>query len=159
VPRGWLFLSLLMLAHAFVAFGATSALAVGLDGTILAQQAFNRLNIGAAYLAGALIAWQRVGALFHAAARPVAAGEPDLALALPRPLLQPRRDQSRATHLPTQVAGRQAIASRSLTRRAWSFTIASKAPRSCAAATCGSTPATRSCSKGPRAGASRRSRR
>jgi ATP-binding cassette subfamily B protein len=83
VPRGWLLLSLIILAHAFVAGGATTALAVGLGGTILAQQAFNRLNIGTAYLASALIAWQQVGPLFHAAARPVAAGEPDLALISP----------------------------------------------------------------------------
>ncbi len=83
VPRGWLLLSLLVLASVFVGGGDTAALAIGLGGTILAQQAFNRLNIGTAYLASALIAWRQVGPLFHTAARPVATGAPDLALAQP----------------------------------------------------------------------------
>ncbi len=69
VGRGWLVLGLAGMAPAFVNGHASIAtLAVGLGGVVLARQAFDRLGQGFIQLAGAVIAWRQVAALFHAAA-------------------------------------------------------------------------------------------
>lgn len=82
VPRGWLLLGLAGLAPAFVSGrGSPAALAIGLGGILLAFQALERLVTGIAHLAGAVIAWQQVAPLFHAAGRPETAGTPAAPLA------------------------------------------------------------------------------
>jgi ATP-binding cassette subfamily B protein len=81
VPRGWLVLSLLGLAPAFVAGrGSPAALAIGLGGMLLAYRAFHKLATGMWHLAGAAIAWEQVAPLFKAAARPEVGGTPAFAL-------------------------------------------------------------------------------
>ena len=77
VPRGWLVLGLLGLAPAFVTDrGAPVALVIGLGGVLLAHQALRRLAAGLWHLAGAVIAWQQVAPLFHAASRLEMGGVP-----------------------------------------------------------------------------------
>ncbi|RPJ59669.1 MAG: ABC transporter ATP-binding protein, partial [Acidobacteria bacterium] len=81
VPRGWLFLSLLGLAPAFVAgSGSPATLAVGLGGMLLAYRALHKLATGMWHLAGAAIAWEQVAPLFDAAGRPEVGGDPAFAL-------------------------------------------------------------------------------
>jgi ATP-binding cassette subfamily B protein len=81
IPTGWLCVSLLVLAPAFI-FGSGSAtgLAVGIGGMLLARQAFQGFTIGLWNIAGATIAWKQVAPLFQAAARPSLPGSPDSAL-------------------------------------------------------------------------------
>jgi ATP-binding cassette subfamily B protein len=79
VPRGWLLLGLLSLAPAFLTGpGAPAALAIGLGGILLADEALKKLATGLWHLAGAALAWQQAAPLFHAAARPEVATAPTL---------------------------------------------------------------------------------
>lgn len=79
MPRGWLIVSVLALAGAFVnVSGSTAALAVGVGAALLGYRALRRLANGLRYLAGAWIAWEQVKPLFTAAERPVLAGSPAL---------------------------------------------------------------------------------
>lgn len=78
-PRGWLVVAILGLAPAFVLGDeAPAALAITLGGAILAYRALKRLAVGTSSLAGAAIAWQRVGAIFDAASRAEPPTAPDL---------------------------------------------------------------------------------
>ena len=70
VPRGWLVIGILGLASAFIQGSTTTALAVGLGGTLLAYSALRRLSAGIAQLVDASIAWQQAAPLFHAANDP-----------------------------------------------------------------------------------------
>jgi ATP-binding cassette, subfamily B, bacterial len=83
IPGGWLVLSLLGIALAFVpGHGSPAALAVSLGGTLAAARALGKLVAGLSSLMGAAIAWQRVAPFFRAAARPEVGGLPTFALAL-----------------------------------------------------------------------------
>lgn len=69
VARGWLLVGMLGLAPAFIRGGSsTSALAVGLGGTLLAFAAYKRFAAGVAQFTDAAIAWKQVAPLFHAGA-------------------------------------------------------------------------------------------
>jgi len=81
VPRGWLILGTAALAPSFVAGATTSSLALGVAGLLLAYRAFRRLAAGLWSLSEAAIAAQQAVPLFKAAARPLPAGSPSLALA------------------------------------------------------------------------------
>jgi ATP-binding cassette subfamily B protein len=81
VPRGWLILGTFGLAQSFVAGSSPSALALGVAGLLLAYRAFRRLSAGLWSLSEAAIAAQQVAPLFKAAARPLPAGSPSIALA------------------------------------------------------------------------------
>ncbi len=81
VPRGWLIIGLAALIPAYAAGGSPPALAIGIGGTLLAFQAMERLAMGATVSAAAIVAWQQIESLFHAAARPAHHGRPDVALA------------------------------------------------------------------------------
>ncbi len=71
IPRGWLLAGLACLAPQIVSGHASGAtIAVALGGVLLAYQAFKRLTASFADVAAALVAWQRIAPLFHAAARP-----------------------------------------------------------------------------------------
>lgn len=83
LPRGWLAVGLLGIAPAFVYGARPGALAVGLGGILLANGALRQVSTGFAFLANAAIAWRRVAALFRAAARTEAAGDPALHLMIP----------------------------------------------------------------------------
>lgn len=77
VPRGWLIVGLLGLAPEFVSSRTSPiTLAIALGGILLAYRAFGRLSTGVWSLIDAAIAWKQVSPLFHAAARPQAAGLP-----------------------------------------------------------------------------------
>jgi ATP-binding cassette subfamily B protein len=83
IPGGWLVLSLLGIAPAFVSgHGSPAALAVSLGGTLVAVRALGKLVAGSSALMGAAIVWQRVAPFFRAAARPEVRGLPTFALAL-----------------------------------------------------------------------------
>jgi ATP-binding cassette subfamily B protein len=75
VSRGWTLVGLGGIALAFVGGTATAAptsasLAIALGGVLLAAQGLGKLAGGAQSLASLLNAWQQVGPLFRAAARP-----------------------------------------------------------------------------------------
>jgi len=77
VARGWLIVGLLGLATVFVSSrSAPVTLAIALGGILLAYRAFGRLSTSAWNLIDAAISWKQVAPLFHAAARPQAAGLP-----------------------------------------------------------------------------------
>jgi ATP-binding cassette subfamily B protein len=79
VPRGWMLLGILGVSPAFLTGTiAPATLAVHLGGVVLAAAAYKKLSTGLWHLAGAVIAWQRVAPLFHAAARPELATAPSL---------------------------------------------------------------------------------
>jgi ATP-binding cassette subfamily B protein len=83
IPGGWLVLSLLGIAPAFVSgHSSPAALAVSLGGTLAAVRALGKLVAGSSALMGAAIAWQRVAPFFRAATRPEVGGLPTFALAL-----------------------------------------------------------------------------
>ena len=71
VTRGWIIVGLVGLAIPFIA-GSPSpqAMAISLGGVLLASQALGKMTSGAQSATGLLIAWQQVGPLFEAAARP-----------------------------------------------------------------------------------------
>lgn len=71
VSRGWTLVGLGGIALAFVTGSITpQALAIGLGGVLLAAQGLGKLAGGAQSLTSLLNAWQQVGPLFRAAARP-----------------------------------------------------------------------------------------
>ena len=79
VPRGWMILGVLGLAPALLTSTIGPAgLAINLAGVLLAASAYKKLATGLWHGAGALIAWQQVAPLFHAAARPDLATSPAL---------------------------------------------------------------------------------
>jgi ATP-binding cassette, subfamily B, bacterial len=79
LPRGWLLVGLLGLGPAFVAGQGTAAtIAVSVGGMLLAYAACQKLVVGLGHLAGAVLAWQQVAALFAAAARPQGVTAPAL---------------------------------------------------------------------------------
>jgi ATP-binding cassette subfamily B protein len=81
IPRSWLIVGLLGLAPAFVTGNPAGAvLAVAVGGIVLAYQAFRNLVDGLERLAAAAIAWERVQALWHAAARQEPIGQPEFAV-------------------------------------------------------------------------------
>jgi ATP-binding cassette subfamily B protein len=79
VPRGWMLLGVLGVTPAFL-IGATApaTLAVHLGGVLLAAVAYKKLATGLWHLTGAVIAWQQVAPLVHAATRPDLATAPSL---------------------------------------------------------------------------------
>jgi ATP-binding cassette subfamily B protein len=78
-PRGWLVLGLLGLAPAFVSGTASTArVAIAAGGMLLAYRALRRFASGAWQLAGAAVAWERVGVLYRAATHPEAIGSPEV---------------------------------------------------------------------------------
>jgi ATP-binding cassette, subfamily B, bacterial len=76
-PRGWLVVGLLGITGPFV-FSRSSdiGLAIALGGILVAYRALKRLADGALALADAVISWEQVAQLFHAAARPQLRGSP-----------------------------------------------------------------------------------
>jgi ATP-binding cassette subfamily B protein len=81
-PRGWLLLGMVGLTGAFVASsGLNITLAISLGGILLAYRALKRLSLGLISLADAIISWQQVAPLFHAAGRTQLQGSPAVALA------------------------------------------------------------------------------
>jgi ATP-binding cassette subfamily B protein len=71
ITRGWILIGLAGIALAFVAGSPTSqALAISLGGMLLASQGLGKLTAGAQSLSSLANAWQQVGPLFKAAARP-----------------------------------------------------------------------------------------
>jgi ATP-binding cassette subfamily B protein len=76
-PRGWLIVGLAGITWPF-AFGRSSdiGLAIALGGILLAYRALRRLSQGLLALADAVIAWEQVAPLFHAATRPQFRGSP-----------------------------------------------------------------------------------
>lgn len=69
IPRGWLILSLILIAPGFVAGGATPAgMAVALGGALFAYKSLWKLVRGLADLAEAAISWDQVAPVFQAAA-------------------------------------------------------------------------------------------
>jgi ATP-binding cassette, subfamily B, bacterial len=76
VPRGWLVTAVACAAPAVVAVGAPVAgLAALVGGILLAYSALRRLTASFAGIAGAMISWERIAPLFHAAARPALLGD------------------------------------------------------------------------------------
>ncbi|WP_120528253.1 ATP-binding cassette domain-containing protein [Corallococcus exercitus] len=70
LPRVWMVLGLLGLLHTLVSAPASpEGLAVGIGGMLLARQALVRANLGLSRLIDAVLAWDKVGPLYRAAAR------------------------------------------------------------------------------------------
>ena len=67
-PRAWLVIGLAGLAPGLLGGSSSAALAVGLGGVLLVQQALGRLTNGLAQLSDVVISWSQVAPLFHAAA-------------------------------------------------------------------------------------------
>jgi len=77
LPRVWLAVALLGLAPTFLSGGGTIArIAISLGGILLAYRAMEVLREGFSFLADAAIAWEQIGSLFQAAARPEMLGDP-----------------------------------------------------------------------------------
>jgi ATP-binding cassette subfamily B protein len=76
-PRGWLLVGMLGITGSFV-FSRHSdiGLAIALGGILLAYSALQRLANGVLALADAIISWEQIKQLFHAAARPQVRGSP-----------------------------------------------------------------------------------
>ncbi|MDX1437304.1 MAG: ABC transporter ATP-binding protein, partial [Anaerolineales bacterium] len=71
IARGWILVGLVGIIFPFISNNATpAALAISLGGIILGTQALGRLAGGVQSITGLTIAWQQVGPLFDAAARP-----------------------------------------------------------------------------------------
>src|SRR5579871_3211329 len=76
-PRGWLIVALASLAPAITqGAGSAARIAVAVGGILLAYRALRRLASGASQMIGAVIAWERVGVLYHAATREETIGLP-----------------------------------------------------------------------------------
>jgi len=89
VSRGWTIIGMTGLAIGFVVrMPSAAGLAIGLGGVLLAAQGLGKLAGGAQSLTSLLIAWQQVGPLFHAAARPRQL--PDLTFVPPSRLGDPK---------------------------------------------------------------------
>ncbi len=70
LPRGWLLLSLLAIAPAFISGRASAAsLAISLGGALFAYWSFWKMVRGLADLSEAAVSWRQVASIFHAAAR------------------------------------------------------------------------------------------
>lgn len=68
IPAGWMLLGFIGLAPAFVSGTATPAgLALGLGGILLANRAFSGISSGLAAMSRAIVSWNQVAPLFHAA--------------------------------------------------------------------------------------------
>jgi ATP-binding cassette subfamily B protein len=78
VPRLWLLTGLAALAPAFLRSSAPTSLALSIAAVLLAHRALRTLGSGLGDLAGAALAWRKVGPLFRAAAQP---GEPGVMVA------------------------------------------------------------------------------
>jgi ATP-binding cassette subfamily B protein len=71
IYRGWIVVGLAGIAVPFISGAASvQAVAISLGGILLAAQALGKLSSGSQSLIGLFIAWQQVGPLFKAAARP-----------------------------------------------------------------------------------------
>jgi ATP-binding cassette subfamily B protein len=71
VSRGWTLVGLAGLAFPFISNSASpQLLAITMGGVLFATQALGKLTSGSQSLINLLIAWQQVGPLFNAAARP-----------------------------------------------------------------------------------------
>jgi ATP-binding cassette, subfamily B, bacterial len=70
VPRLWLLTGLVALTPAFVRSNSPSHLALSIAATLLAHRSLRSLAMGLADLAGAALAWRKIGPLFEAAAQP-----------------------------------------------------------------------------------------
>jgi len=70
LPRGWLLIGLAGLAPNFI-FGSADVLGliIGLGGVLLAYRALSSVASGVAGLARAMVAWEQIHELFHAAAQ------------------------------------------------------------------------------------------
>lgn len=98
VSRGWLVVGLCGVVPAFVRGESTpGALAVSLGGVLLAFRALDKLAESLSSLAGAGIAWQQVGPLFHSAARPESWGVPSFAVTTGR-TATPAPENEHANH-------------------------------------------------------------
>ena len=103
IHRGWLLVGLLGVVLPFVAGAPTPAqLAISLGGVLLASQALGKLAGGAQSLVGLLNAWQQVGPLFHAAARPEE--KPALSFVPPSGMRQPSSQSTAQSKAPLLVA-------------------------------------------------------
>lgn len=70
LPRVWMVLGLLGLLHTLILAPASpEMLAVGIGGMLLARQALVRANLGLSRLIDAVLAWEKAGPLYRAAAR------------------------------------------------------------------------------------------
>jgi ATP-binding cassette subfamily B protein len=76
LPAGWMFAGLLALGPGILDGAGAGALGVAVGGVLLAHGSLRQLVGGAAGIAGALIAWEQVRALFYAAERPVVQAPP-----------------------------------------------------------------------------------
>jgi ATP-binding cassette subfamily B protein len=82
VERGWLVCGIALLGATLMSgTAAPAAIAIGLGGVLLGQQALAKLTGGASQLATCVAAWRTVRPLFEAASRPVELGLPEAALA------------------------------------------------------------------------------
>lgn len=71
ISRGWMLVGLLGVALPFISGSASpQTMAISLGGIILGARALARLSGGAQSVIGLVIAWQQVGPIFKAAARP-----------------------------------------------------------------------------------------
>jgi ATP-binding cassette subfamily B protein len=76
IPRGWLLIGVAGLIPGFIRnSNSVAGAALQLGGVLLAYGALRRLSGSLADIAAAWVAWKQVAPLFHAAARPEAAGE------------------------------------------------------------------------------------
>jgi ATP-binding cassette subfamily B protein len=77
LSSAWLAVGILGIAPAFLSGDAsTTALAIGLGGILLGQQAVAKLAGSLSQVAALRVAWEEIRALHHAAARPEPAGVP-----------------------------------------------------------------------------------
>jgi ATP-binding cassette subfamily B protein len=82
IPRGWLVISLIVIAPGFVSGGATPAgMAVALGGALFAHKSFWKLVRGLSDLAEAAISWDQVVPVFRAAGVEETVPPPSLAQA------------------------------------------------------------------------------
>jgi ATP-binding cassette, subfamily B, bacterial len=80
ISRGWLLVGLVTLIPYFIGSASPEMLAVSLGGVLLAYGAFQNLTVGLPKISGAIIAWNRVSVLFHAASRSTNASQPEMSI-------------------------------------------------------------------------------
>jgi ATP-binding cassette subfamily B protein len=96
IARGWMVAGLIGVIYAWLfTADAPSLLLISLGGMLLALQALTNLMTGLQSMIGALLAWQQVGPLFQAAARPTDISSQDAALYA----INPATRQERPTFL------------------------------------------------------------
>lgn len=84
-PRGWILVGVAALVPPLVLDGAgPTALAIALGGVLLAAQGLAKLASGLSSIAGAVIAWEKVGPIFRAAGAAASPPSPDFVLSPPR---------------------------------------------------------------------------